>query len=472
MIWIVVVVPFLFGIGALALRNHRGILFLLKLGGILHFLLTVGFWIFPQAGNTLVFLDPLGILILTVTSFLFLIVTFYTAGYLKNHLERSSLAVGCLFFFLAAMSLVCVSADMGLLWVAVEATTLASAPLIYFHKDHRSLEATWKYLLICSVGIALALMGNIFLSYSSGDAVEGLFIPDLQANASRFDPRWLRVAFLLLLVGYGTKMGLAPLHSWLPDAHSEAPSMVSALLSGSLLNCAFLGILRVFGILREAGLEEWGGNILVLFGLASLLTAALFLIRQTDFKRMLAYSSVEHMGILVLGTGVGGLAGTGAMLHLVNHSLAKGLLFLAAGNILAIYQTKKIDSVTGLIRTAPRTAFLWIAGFLAITGSPPFGLFFSEWIILKGLIDSGRFTSLVLYLVTLFIVFASLARYVIHMTYSGSPASVDSTVPGKEPFWMWGPPLVLAGLTMILGLYIPPALLSFLEMAFSGLGGV
>jgi len=216
-----------------------------------------------------VFLDPLGVLILTVTSFLFLMVTFYSIGYLKHHMERSSLTIGCMFFFLAAMSLVGVSADMGLLWVAVEATTLASAPLIYFHKDHRSLEATWKYLLICSVGIALALMGNIFLSYAGGDSIAGLYIPDLMSNANRFDPRWLKVAFILLLVGYGTKMGLAPMHFWLPDAHSEAPSMVSALLSGSLLNCAFLGILRAYGILRLSGLEEWGGNILVLFGVVS-----------------------------------------------------------------------------------------------------------------------------------------------------------------------------------------------------------
>lgn len=496
MIWSVVIIPFLFGLVSLLLRNHRTLLFLLLLGGIAHFALTVWFWLYQgqwsegaYPGTSIVFLDSLGILILTVTSFLFLIVAFYTKGYLRNHTERSSITIGCLFFFLATMSLVCVSADMGLLWVAIEGTTLASAPLIYFHKDHRSLEATWKYLLICSVGIALALMGNIFLSYAGGTYIDSLHIPDLLKNAHRFDVRWLKVAFLLLLVGYGTKMGLAPLHSWLPDAHSEAPSMVSALLSGSLLNCAFLGILRGFSILREAGLEEWGGNILILFGLSSLLMAALFLIRQTDFKRMLAYSSVEHMGILSLGAGVGGMAGTGALLHLVNHSLAKGFLFLIAGNILTIYQTKKIESVTGLIQEAPRTAFLWMAGFLAITGSPPFGLFFSEWIILKGMIESEQWVPLVIYLVALFIVFLSMARYVIPMTFPassvpGSPSVTGGPVSpagsgglsvsfgGKEPLWMWAPALVLASVTLILGLFIPESILSFLTVAFSGWGGV
>jgi len=410
-----------------------------------------------------------------VTSFLFLMVTFYSIGYLKHHMERSSLTIGCMFFFLAAMSLVGVSADMGLLWVAVEATTLASAPLIYFHKDHRSLEATWKYLLICSVGIALALMGNIFLSYAGGDSIAGLYIPDLMSNANRFDPRWLKVAFILLLVGYGTKMGLAPMHFWLPDAHSEAPSMVSALLSGSLLNCAFLGILRAYGILRLSGLEEWGGNILVLFGVVSLVLAALFLIRQTDFKRMFAYSSVEHMGILALGIGVGGLAGTGALLHLINHSLIKAFLFLVAGNILAFYQTKKIDSVGGMIYKAPKTAFLWVVGFFAIAGSPPFGLFVSEWIILKGLINSERWMLIIVYLIALFIVFASLARYIIPMTFSRSAPNIEKPERwffNKEPLWMWVPPLLLASIPLIMGLYVPPILLNFLSAVFSVWGGV
>jgi hydrogenase-4 component F len=163
--------------------------------------------------------------------------------------------------------------------------------------------------------------------------------------------------------------------------------MVSALLSGALLNCAFLGIFRSQGIMIRAGLGDWSGRILQLFGIVSLLTAALFMIRQVDFKRMLAYSSVEHMGVLALGIGIGGIAGTGAMLHLVNHSLTKGLLFLTAGNILSIYQSKKINEVKGIAQRAPKTGLLWILGFFAVSGSPPFGMFFSEWIVLKGVLD-------------------------------------------------------------------------------------
>ena len=234
---------------------------------------------------------------------------------------------GCLLLFLATMTLVTVSRHLGLMWVGVEATTLASAPLIYFHRHHRSLEATWKYLLICSVGIALALLGNFFVAVaarSAGGPMIHLTIDDLVAHAGSLNPLWLKAAFLFFLVGYGTKMGLAPLHTWLPDAHSEAPSVVSALLSGALLNCAFLTILRTHSLLSAAGLAAFSSDLLVLFGLLSMAVAAVFILGQADFKRMLAYSSVEHMGILALGIGIGGAATFGAMLHAVNHSLDQG----------------------------------------------------------------------------------------------------------------------------------------------------
>ena len=270
---------------------------------------------------------------------------------------------------------------------------LGQRPLIYFHRHHRSLEATWKYLLICSVGIALALLGNFFVAVaarSAGGPMIHLTIDDLVAHAGSLNPLWLKAAFLFFLVGYGTKMGLAPLHTWLPDAHSEAPSVVSALLSGALLNCAFLTILRAHSLLSAAGLAAFSSDLLVLFGLISMAVAAVFILGQADFKRMLAYSSVEHMGILSLGIGIGGAATFGAMLHTVNHSLTKAMLFLAAGNILALYRTKSTTRVRGVLRTLPITGVLWLAGFLAIVGSPPFGPFLSELTILKGVLDAGR----------------------------------------------------------------------------------
>ncbi|MFV2065580.1 MAG: proton-conducting transporter membrane subunit, partial [Pirellulales bacterium] len=285
--------------------------------------------------------DALGLLFLTITSILFLASTVYCIGYLRmeqetRHVdiqegyffsnEPEAVFIACLLLFLASMTLVTLSQHFGLLWVGVEATTLASAPLIYFHRHHRSLEATWKYLLICSVGIALALLANYLLAVSAAGTMDGesaLLVGRLVPRASQLNPLWLRTAFLFFLVGYGTKMGLAPMHTWLPDAHSEAPSPVSALLSGALLNCAFLGILRAHHLMIAAGQAEFSQSLLVLFGILSMSVAAIFIVRQSDFKRMLAYSSVEHMGILALGIGLGGVGLFGSLLHAMNHSFTK-----------------------------------------------------------------------------------------------------------------------------------------------------
>ena len=306
--------------------------------------------------------DALGVLFLVLASLLFLAASVYAMHYLReeerigvhtNILDHGRFTnaperrfTACLCFFLGAMTLVTITPHMGAQWVGIEATTLSSAQLIYFHRHKRSLEATWKYLIICSVGIALALLGNILLSVAfhgaegatgAADGMDqvGWFV----RNAGLAEPTWLKAAFVFLLVGYGTKMGLAPLHNWLPDAHSQAPSLVSALLSGALLNCAMLGMLRGHQIMLAAGLGELSGGMLMFFGLLSLLIAAIFIVGQGHYKRMLAYSSVEHMGILALGIGVGGVAVPGAMLHAVCHSLTKCMLFLLSGNILARYHT-------------------------------------------------------------------------------------------------------------------------------------
>lgn len=433
-------------------------------------------------------LDAPGKLFLFVTSGLFLAVSVYTLGYLGResdhvtrdvkegflfHNEPEAVFLGCLLLFLATMSLVCISQHMGLLWMAVEATTLVSAPLISFHRHHRSLEATWKYLLICSVGIALALLGNFFLAYAGRGHIHHLSMLSLQAGAAAMDPIWLKAAFLLLLVGYGTKMGLAPMHTWLPDAHSEAPSMVSALLSAALLNCAFLGILRGHAVLTAAGLQQFSGNLLVLSGLLSMGVAAVFLIRQGDFKRMLAYSSIEHMGIMALGTGLGGLAATGAMLHAISHSMAKGLLFLVAGNILAAYQTKNINHVRGILKVTPVTGCLWLVGFLAITGSPPFGLFLSELVILKGAMDIGRWGVAIAYLLILGVVFAAMARAVLPMVF-GQPLEDASGQAIQrvrhEPAWSVLPAIALGAVVLVMGLYVPSRLWDFLREASSIIG--
>ncbi|MCR5813464.1 MAG: NADH dehydrogenase FAD-containing subunit [Desulfovibrio sp.] len=434
--------------------------------------------------------DALGVLFLAIASVLFLAVSFYTVSYLReeerigihtnilldhgqftNQPERRFAAFLC--FFLASMSLVTITPHMGVQWVSVEATTLSSAPLIYFHRHKSSLEATWKYLIICSVGIALALLGNILLSvafYSPKAPADAGFdqVAWFIAHAKNANPTWLKAAFVFLVVGYGTKMGLAPLHNWLPDAHSQAPSLVSALLSGALLNCAMLGLLRGHQIMQAAQLGEMSSQMLIFFGLFSLVTAAVFIVGQGHYKRLLAYSSVEHMGILALGIGVGGLACQGAMLHAVVHSLTKCLLFLLSGNILARYHTYSSYDVRGLRWTMPFTGSLWLAGFFAIAGSPPFGLFVSEMLIFKGLLAQGYVWLAISYLVLLAIIFVGLSVACLRMVQGNRP--LDMPKSPREPVLSVLPPLVLAICVLGLGLCVPDALWHFLVRAASLIG--
>lgn len=498
MIWALLLIPGLAGLLAFVVRPNGPRRCLMVLAALAHTTLVATAWrVAPQpALDGWMAVDAPALLFLTITSVLFLAAMLYAVGYLgteqhagSHHEENEedlpfvnfseAVFAGCLLVFLATMTLVAVSRHLGLMWVAVEATTLASAPLVYFHRHRRSLEATWKYLMICSVGIALALLGNFFLAVAArtfqGSPVR-LTIDELVAHAGGLDPRWLKAAFLFFLVGYGTKMGLAPLHTWLPDAHSEAPSLVSALLSGALLNCAFLTILRGHSLLSAAGLGSFSGELLVLFGLVSMAVAALFIISQADFKRMLAYSSVEHMGILALGMGIGGVAAVGSVLHTVNHSLTKAVLFFAAGNILALYRTKSTRQVRGVLRVLPLTGLLWVAGFLAIAGSPPFGPFVSELTILKGVIDADRPVIAAVYLLLLAVVFVGMASIVVRIAYG--PASGMASPDGhalpparREPLWSVGPPLLLGAAVLMLGVYVPPVLATLVDHAAAVLGG-
>lgn len=489
MLWLMVAVPTTAAMLAFALpwnRLRRG---LLVASTICHLGLTTAAFIKPPEAvlDGWMAIDAASLLFLAITSVLFLMISLYTVGYLASQGRAAApdpadeppfvnypeaVFTGSLLLFLAAMTLVVISHHWGLMWVAVEATTLASAPLIYFHRCPRSLEATWKYLVICSVGIALALLGNFFLAVAAQSCPATpvhLTVTDLEHHARQLDPRWLKAAFLLLLVGYGTKMGLAPMHTWLPDAHSEAPSMASALLSGALLNCAFLAILRSHALLVKAGLGDFSRDLLVLFGLLSMAFAAVFIIRQMDYKRMLAYSSVEHMGILALGAGIGGIAGFGSLLHAVNHSLTKAMLFLVAGNTLACFHTKSTMETRGLLRALPTTGLLWIMGILAITGSPPFGTFLSEFAILRGMIDGNRMIVALFYLLALAAVFIGMLATVIPMIY-GEPArdqspSTAETAAMAEPFWSVGPPLLLLLAVLVLGLYLPTELSDLLHQA-------
>lgn len=490
MVVALLLVPFTAGLIAFWLRSHRLRRLLLVAVAAIHTSLTAACWAFrpgPLLDGWLEYDTP-GLLFLSITSLLFLVVAVYAVGYLRreNRALRQDFAegflfqnepeavfTGCLLLFLASMTLVTASQHFGLLWVAVEATTLASAPLIYFHRQHRSLEATWKYLLVCSVGIALALLGNFMLAAAATSPEGGtlpLILSELIKHGKGLHGMLLTTAFLFLLVGYGTKMGLAPLHTWLPDAYSESPSLVSALLAGALENCAFLAILRAHQVCIAAGAADFSSDLLVGFGLLSMAVAAVFIIGQTDFKRMLAYSSVEHMGILALGVGLGGAGIFGSMLHAVNHSLIKASLFLVAGNILATFRTKSVGAVRGVSRVLPVSGLLWLAGFLALVGSPPFGLFLSEFTILRAALDQDRPLIAVAYLAFLALIFVGLATIVLRMV-QGTPSIEKSDMAPPEASWAVLPSALLCGLVLVLGLYVPPALADVLHQAARSLGG-
>jgi hydrogenase-4 component F len=426
-------------------------------------------------GNWLV-LDPLGKVFLGFASVLFFLCSTYTAPYLARGSDRPNrIFCACFLLSLSMITLVILSHHLGLMWVGMEATTLAMAPNIYFYHTPRSLEATWKYLLICSVGIALALFGSFFLAYATLPASpeSTLLFDDLVRQAPYLSRPWLQAAVVLVLVGYGTKMGLAPMHTWLPDAHGEAPAPVSALLSGALLPCAFLAILRVFHICHAAGDAEFNRSILIPIGLFSLAVGAVFMTGQRDLKRLLAYSSVEHMGILVLGIGIGGLAIFGVLLHVINNGLTKVALFLSAGNIQNAYGSRSSDEVRGAIRRLPLTGTLFLAGFLAITGSPPFGPFVSEFTIVNAALENGQFLMAALFLLLLGIAFIGMGATIIPVVQGDPPEQTAvghvSNVPPQtgfqDGFFTGAPILVAMGLVLLLGLYIPPSLESLLREA-------
>ncbi len=477
-----VLIPLFAGIFAFFLKGAAIRRYLLLGTSLIHIALCVLTWNLPEKpvlGGWFE-IDQLGLIILSITSVLFLLVSFYAEGYLerepsgpkldyeKNYVfqnEPQAVFVGCLLIFFAMMTLVAISQHLGIMWVAIESTTLASAPLIYFHRHHRSLEAAWKYLLICSVGIALALLGNYFLiiaGAASGREAAPMLVAEVIRRASSLNHLWLKAAFIFFLVGYGTKMGLAPMHTWLPDAHSEAPSPISALLSGALLNCAFLILLRTHQICIAAGMGSFSSDLLLVFGLISMGWAAVFIVRQSDYKRLLAYSSVENMGILSFGAGLGGAGLSGAFLHLINHSFTKAMLFMVAGNILAACRSKRVGGVRGLKRLIPVSGWLWILGFLAISGIPPFGIFLSKFTIVLAAIHERQYLAVAFFLLNLAMIFVGMANVFPRM-FLGDPKKEVADEIQTEGKLLTVPPAILLLMVLLMGLYVP----SFIGNAIS-----
>ena len=364
--------------------------------------------------------------------------------------------------FVLAMYGVLTAQNLGYLWISMEATTLLSAPLVYYHRSRTSLEATWKYLIICSVGIAFAFFGTAII-YSASQHVPGLpsgslLLPVLQSHASQLPKGLLRLGFVFILLGYGTKAGLFPLHHWLPDAHSEAPAPASALLSGALLNCALVAIWRTRELMGAAGEGRLVEQTLLPMALATVLAASLFLVRQRDLKRMLAYSSMENVGVMATAIAFG--SGSGFLLQAINHSLVKVALFLLAGNLIQMYGSKSLKSIHGALNLYPIQGVCLLAGIIAVAGTPPFGSFLSEWIVLSTAADSGHAASVALLTLGLVIAFVALAVQAGGMLFGENSRSLSELPNGRRSLVsLTLVPGILLLLSLWLGVALSPTLM-------------
>ena len=372
---------------------------------------------------------------------------------------------GFLFTMLLALS----TNNLGVLWVALEGATLATVLLVSLYRTPESVEAAWKYFILCGVGIAQALFGTVLLYFAAarviGQPEQALLWSVLHAHAGQLEPAVMAIAFVFLLVGYGTKVGLVPLHNWLPDAHSEGPTPMSAVLSGLLLNVALYAVVRV-KMLTDGALAagvghtpQLAGHLMMGFGLLSFIVAGLFLHRQRDIKRLFSYSSIEHMGLMTFAFGVGGpLATFGALLHMTVHSLTKSALFITVGHASQVAGTQAIDRIRGLIRTQPTVGWGLLVGSVAIAGFPPFGVFTSEFLLLTATMQSWPWLTVPL-LLGLAIAFAGLFRHLQPMVFGEPP-------PGQLPIaTSLAPVAVHLGLVLWLGLAIPGFLARWFDQA-------
>jgi hydrogenase-4 component F len=416
--------------------------------------------------------DSLGAVFLLATGLLYAVAGVYSVGYLHAD-ERSGdfrrfakryYALMNLFGW--TMLLVPLASDFGTLWVAVELTTIVSALLVALDRTDAALEASWKYVLIASCGLGIALLSIIVLYAAGTHALGGAYIPRfvrVLAHARGYSTDAVRLAFVLSVVGFGTKVGFVPMHTWLPDAHSEAPAPVSAMLSGSLLSAAFYAILRFFQVAVVAGQRGFAEHVLIVFGVLSLIAASLFVLRQSNYKRLLAYSSIEHMGVIALGIGFGApLAVAGALLHVITHASAKGLAFFGAGSLLRGYDTKEIDGVTGAGTAMPWTGPMFLAAALALCGLPLSGVFRSEFEIVCGGFAQPQYVG-----VTLLLVFVNLAFFGI-IWHAGrmvlSPVGVGAAA-GEQSAWIVVGMLGCLFVVVALGVHLPGDLSALLDSA-------
>ena len=428
------------------------------------------------AGDEEFFIDPLNVFLVTLTAFVGLTTAIFSRPYMRVEQDHGKMtparmrlyhSMYQLFSFTMLVALT--TNNMGILWVAMEAATLTTVLLVSVYRTAASLEAAWKYFILCGVGIALALFGTVLL-YMAAEKVLGaaggaLLWTHLDTVKTRLDPNIITLAFAFLFIGYGTKVGLVPLHNWLPDAHAEGPTPVSAVLSGLLLNVALYAVIRCKVLVDGALPDAFAKGLLVGFGLLSVVVAALLLSRQKDVKRMFAYSSIEHMGLIAFAFGLGGpIANFAGLLHMTVHSLTKSAIFFAVGHATQKAGTQVMSEIRGLIKVSPTVGWGMMLGSIAILGMPPFGVFASEFLILTTAMREQPWATPIL-LLALGVAFASVLGRVLPMVFGETSVRPLAHSPALLPVF------VHLGLGLMLGLYVPPYLVGWYTQAARMLGG-
>ncbi len=429
-----------------------------------------------MVGDGWFFIDSFNVFLVALTAFVAFTTALFSRPYMRIEQEhgklndkRLRLYHSSYQIFIGAMLLALTTNNMGILWVAMEAATLATVLLVSLYRTPASLEAAWKYFILCGVGIALALFGTILLYFAAekilGSGGTALLWTHLNGVKTELEPTVLSLAFVFLLVGYGTKVGLAPLHSWLPDAHAEGPTPVSAVLSGLLLNVALYAVMRSKVLVDGALGTDMAGNLMMGFGLFSVVLAAFLIKRQTDVKRMFAYSSIEHMGLITFAFGMGGaVANFAALLHMTMHSLTKSAIFFAVGHATQKSGTQLMEGIRGLIKTNPTIGWGLMLGTVAILGVPPFGVFASEFLIITTAMHEHPWATPFL-LLALGVAFASIFGKVQPMVFGETESTKLPYQPALAPVFMH------LGLVLMLGLFIPPYLADWYKQAAQLLGG-
>ena len=423
------------------------------------------------------FIDPFNVFLVALTAFVGLTTAAFSRPYMRIEQEHGKLTPARLRLyhsmyqlFMFTMLLALTTNNMGILWVAMEAATLSTVLLVSLYRTPQSLEAAWKYFILCGVGIALALFGTVLLYFAAervlgAEGMNALLWTHLNAVKTRLEPSVIGIAFVFLLVGYGTKVGLVPLHSWLPDAHAEGPTPVSAVLSGLLLNVALYAVMRCKVLVEGSVRAAWPGQMLMGFGLLSVLVGAFLLWRQKDIKRMFAYSSIEHMGIVTFAFGMGGpVANFAALLHMTGHALTKSAIFFAAGHTSQKAGTQRMEDIQGLYQRSPAMGWGLMLGALAIVGMPPFGVFASEFLILTTAMQNQPWATPVL-LLALGVAFGAIFLRVQAMVFGTSTLRKLPHQPDMLPVF------VHLALVLMLGLWIPGALVSWWHLAATMIGG-